>query len=151
MVTKEQIERRGREQCTATTGHPHSRCELAEGHPGPHSLENGAYQWPIEKLPRGYITKLEEIARTDLEVLRKKDAEYGGSWKKRGGVGAYMMAARKIDRMEVQVAVHHYDIFKAAAEDKRDEGIIDDIRDLRRYLLLIEAEILSQASEHNDK
>jgi hypothetical protein len=51
-----------------------------------------------------------------------------------------MMIARKWDRLEKFCEEHGYNIFNAMAEDDRGEGIIDDIRDLRRYLLLIEAE-----------
>lgn len=37
-----------------------------------------------------------------------------------------------------------WDIFAAIAADKRPEGIIDDIRDLRRYLVLVEAEMIAR-------
>lgn len=90
----------------------------------------------------GYMDFLYRVASGDIEILRDKDAEYGGSWKKRGGVGAYMMAARKFDRIEEQLKkAPAYDIFAHAIADQRPEGILDDIADLRRYLLLIEAEI----------
>ena len=79
--------------------------------------------------------------------MHEAEQSYGDSWKKRGGVGAFMMLARKWDRLEKQVNEHNFNIFKASAKDKRDEGIIDDIRDLRRYLLLVEAEI----TEDDDK
>lgn len=88
-----------------------------------------------------YIEIVPEVAESDVKILQRKDAEYGGSWKKRGGVGAFMMLARKWDRLEQQVAVEGWDVFKAAEEDRREEGVIDDIRDLRRYLLLVEAEL----------
>ena len=52
-----------------------------------------------------------------------------------------MMLARKWDRLEKQVDEYNYDIFNAAKEDMREEGILDDIRDLRRYLFLVEAEV----------
>jgi hypothetical protein len=51
-----------------------------------------------------------------------------------------MMICRKWDRLELYCKQHGYDIFKAMDEDDRGEGIIDDIRDIRRYFLLIEAE-----------
>ena len=34
---------------------------------------------------------LQSIADTDVVTLRVKDKSYGGSWKRRGGVGAFMM------------------------------------------------------------
>ena len=84
--------------------------------------------------------KLVSISENDTEVLINKDAEYGSSWKRRGGIGAFMMLARKWDRLEEQVKKHSYDIFAAIKADSREEGIIDDLRDLRRYGLLIESE-----------
>ena len=42
---------------------------------------------------------------------------------------------------EKQVTEYNYDVFQAAAEDMREEGILDDICDLRRYLFLVEAEV----------
>lgn len=91
-----------------------------------------------------YMKHLGVIGDADIEALNKARESYGDSWKKRGGVGAYMMLARKIDRLENQCEKHHYDIFAAAAADTRPEGIIDDIRDLRRYLILVEAEIIER-------
>jgi hypothetical protein len=95
----------------------------------------------------GLRESLEIVARQDVDELVKKDAEYGSSWKKRGGVGAYMMLARKIDRIEQQVKAHNYDIFAAGAADGRPEGLRDDIGDLRRYLMLVETELLSMRPE----
>lgn len=99
-----------------------------------------------------YIDHIEGIAANDAKVLRAKDREYGGSWLKRGGIGAFMMLARKWDRLEQAVTTMHkpgeqhrtadqYDIIGHAYEDKREEGLLDDIGDLRRYLLLVEAEV----------
>jgi hypothetical protein len=81
---------------------------------------------------------------------------YGNSWKKRGGVGAFMMLARKWDRLEQLLSTkYNFDIFLAMDQDDRGEGIIDDIRDLRRYLLLVEAEaaargIVCASAAHRD-
>ena len=93
------------------------------------------------------IYKVRKIAKKDAKKLHEAEQSYGDSWKRRGGVGAFMMLARKWDRLEKQVNENDFDIFKASTKDKRDEGIIDDIRDLRRYLLLVEAEI----TEDDDK
>lgn len=100
-----------------------------------------------------HLEYLQRIANHDVEVLYVKEASYHGSWKKRGGIGAFMMLARKWDRIEAQVGrlqvqpndptlgPPQFDIFAHAEADRRDEGLIDDIRDLRRYLLLVEAEL----------
>lgn len=101
-------------------------------------------------MSKHYIDFLEAVMKKDIEQLKLKDNEYGGSWKKRGGVGAYMNVCRKVDRIENQLSkpgtseMGQYDIFSHISNDKRPEGILDDIRDLRRYLLLIEAEMTAQ-------
>ena len=85
------------------------------------------------------IRQTEIISAEDWTSLDRAEEDYGDSWRKRGGIGAFMMLARKWDRIEKQVYDYTYDIFLALEEDKRPEGLIDDIKDLRRYLLLVEA------------
>ena len=85
------------------------------------------------------IRQTEIISAEDWTSLDKAEQDYGDSWRKRGGVGAYMMLARKWDRIENQVVEKGWDIFKSIEQDIRPEGILDDIKDLRRYLLLVEA------------
>lgn len=85
------------------------------------------------------IRETEIISAEDWTSLDKAEEDYGDSWRKRGGVGAFMMLARKWDRIENQVVEKGWDIFKSIEQDIRPEGILDDIKDLRRYLLLVEA------------
>ena len=94
------------------------------------------------------LKKAASIAHADILALNAAEASYGNSWKKRGGVGAFMMLARKWDRIENHLSPRRrnktyptYDIFQALTTDDRDEGILDDVRDLRRYLLLVESEV----------
>jgi len=84
----------------------------------------------------GFIKKL---ANDDVTGLVRAQESYGDSWRSRGGVGAFMMLARKWDRIENQVSSDNYDIFKTISNDPSKDGILDDIRDLRRYLLLVES------------
>lgn len=114
-----------------------------------------------------YLDHLSEIAEEDAAGLKQAQHHYGNSWKSRGGVGAFMMLARKWDRLENRVSetlLHPmsdhstveeaapavrcsaWDIFGHIAADPRPEGIIDDVRDLRRYLMLVEAEMRVQQS-----
>lgn len=93
------------------------------------------------------ITRVMCLGIEDAHELHKAEQSYGDSWKQRGGIGAFMMAARKWDRLQKQVEEHNYDIFKAMEADQRPEGILDDIRDLRRYLFLIDAEMCNRASQ----
>ena len=97
------------------------------------------------------INKVLGLANEDVEGLHISEQSYGNSWKQRGGVGAFMMLARKWDRLEKQVTEQGYDIFQAIAYDGREEGILDDIRDLRRYLFLVEAEVRMQIGDKDDR
>lgn len=85
---------------------------------------------------------IKKLALNDVEVLKDKGATYGSSWRNRGGVGAFMMLARKWDRIENISKASNYDIFHAVRTDNADiDGILDDIQDLRRYLLLVESHL----------
>jgi len=111
------------------------------------------------------------IAQDDVAVLLKKEATYKGSWKRRGGVGAFMMLARKWDRLEGIISrlgrfgggeqdASPYDVFawidrESATEMRgrygalgvgRDGSALAEVRDLRRYLLLVEAEMISRGA-----
>ena len=118
-----------------------------------------------------YIDYLDDVARGDAEALKRAQEAYGDSWKRRGGVGAFMMLARKWDRLEkrveqsildgseggsdlhleaVRVSAAPYDIFGHIQQDARPEGIIDDIRDLRRYLMLVEAEMIARGYDRGE-
>ena len=69
-----------------------------------------------------------QLTVEDVQGLRKAEKSYGDSWRIRGGVGAYMMLARKWDT--------------TIKNDLSESGILDDIQDLRRYLLLVESHLL---------
>lgn len=86
--------------------------------------------------------RLRAITERDCSQVVKKNREYNQSWLRRGGVGAFMMLCRKWDRIEPAVEERGWDIFHAIKMDVRDEGILDDIRDLRNYLLLVEEEMM---------
>ena len=94
---------------------------------------------------------ISELADEDVNRLVKAQESYGDSWRSRGGVGAFMMLARKWDRIENQVTKEGYDIFKTINNDPSSTGILDDIRDLRRYLLLVEGYVTDNwREEHNN-
>ncbi len=90
---------------------------------------------------------LQTIADGDVVALEKAEKSYGDSWRKRGGVGAFMMLARKWDRIENQVKAQQYDVFHAIEADRRSDGIMDDIQDLRRYLMLVEEHMTTDLSQ----
>lgn len=93
-----------------------------------------------EQAPCNHLQYLEAVLHSDLEMTLTADINYRGSWKRRGGTGAFHMMARKWDRLEPRVQAHGFDVFDAIARDTRREGVIDDVRDLRRYLALVECE-----------
>jgi hypothetical protein len=90
-----------------------------------------------------FLTKLYEVAENDIKVLHDKGAAYGDSWKKRGGVGAFMMLARKWDRIEnICRDKFGYDVIRACLENPYEtESMLEQIADLRRYLALVQAEV----------
>jgi hypothetical protein len=90
-----------------------------------------------------HLEYLSSVADTDVRELQRKEQTYRGSWKRRGGVGAFMMLARKWDRLEEMMKERQYDIF-AKPGGGEDGTVIAEVRDLRRYLLLVEAELQSQ-------
>lgn len=97
---------------------------------------------------------LADVARGDVAHVLEKERTYRGSWKRRGGVGAFMMLARKWDRLESMLgqkgetldAIDQYDIFDhiALVPTGEDGTPLAEVRDLRRYLLLVEAEMVSR-------
>ncbi len=102
----------------------------------------------------GHLEHIEPIAKEDAAGLLKAHESYGNSWKKRGGTGAYHVMIRKFDRMENMVKKFGYNIVAAVKADQRPEGLTDDIRDARRYLMLIESWLrelgLVKAGDHRD-
>ena len=90
---------------------------------------------------------IEELATKDVSSLMEAQKSYGDSWRSRGGVGAFMMLARKWDRIENQTEKFKYDIFDTILNDHSVEGILDDIKDLRCYLLLVEAYVIGLLKE----
>ena len=90
---------------------------------------------------------IEELAIKDVNSLMEAQKSYGDSWRSRGGVGAFMMLARKWDRIENQTEKFKYDIFDTILNDHSVEGILDDVKDLRCYLLLVEAYVTSLLKE----
>lgn len=108
-----------------------------------------------------HLQHLAGVAAYDVAELQRKEATYRGSWKQRGGVGAWMMAVRKIDRLEGMLHEGSgygfgFNVFAAiqsqcdAEKDYDKQGgdgmVLAEIRDLRRYLLLIEAEMVARGA-----
>jgi len=93
---------------------------------------------------------IQQLADRDVDKLKEAEKSYGDSWRSRGGVGAFMMLARKFDRIEHQAEKHGWDVFEAGEVYKGEAGLLDDIRDLRRYLILVEEYILNNSGDVNN-
>jgi len=95
----------------------------------------------------GHMRFLADVCTHDVEVLVEKEAKYKGSWKKRGGTGAFHVFARKWDRIENQLEEVGYDVFKLCQDDPDFRE--NEIGDLRRYLMLVEAELQNLEKKHS--
>lgn len=102
-----------------------------------------------------HLLYLDRVARADVRHVKTREQTYMGSWKKRGGVGAFMMMARKWDRLESMLGRHtgnpeRWDVFGhmshplPLAASGADGTVLAEIRDLRQYLLLVEAEMVAR-------
>lgn len=107
-----------------------------------------------------HLLFLEIVASEDIGHLRMKEKTYKGSWKKSGGRSAWFMIKRKMDRLEnmmqadpfesdLTMLKSEHDIFEKIKHDTSgiDGTVLAEVRDLRRYLLLVESEILSVRSK----
>jgi hypothetical protein len=100
-----------------------------------------------------YWKHLQDIANRDVQQTLAKDQTYQGSWQKRGGVGAFMMLARKWDRIEsILDRQFKYDVIRGVDADisGADGTVLAEIRDLRSYLMLVEAEVMAMRAERGD-
>jgi hypothetical protein len=95
-----------------------------------------------------HMDYLKNVVQKDILHLQLKESTYQGSWKKRGGIGAFMMLARKWDRIENMTFQdkNQYDLFSMIEDEPsgNDGTLLAEIRDLRRYLILVEAEMMAR-------
>ncbi len=106
---------------------------------------------------RGFLAQLRHIADQDVVTIEEKERAYGDSWRRNGGIGAFMIFARKWDRIKQRVTTQiepsnsqpgaaRDNILEHIAADRRAEPILDDIRDLRQFLLLVETEMAARGA-----
>lgn len=104
---------------------------------------------------RGFLAQLQPIATDDVHTIEEKERAYGDSWRRNGGIGVFMIFARKWDRIKQRVTTEiapaegqpgaaRENLLEQIAADRRSEPILDDIRDLRQFLVLVEAEMAAR-------
>lgn len=131
-----------------------------------------------------HLDRLEQIALSDVNVIKMKESTYRGSWKRAGGRSAWFMMRRNMDRLLTMMAApdaadilqdytdHLHgacesggeihidektllkfrsayvaeDIFLKIVEkpDGSDGTVLAALRDLRRYAMLVEAEMSAE-------
>lgn len=115
--------------------------------------------------PRAFIGSLIQVAKEDVEGLIEARRLYGDSWRAEGGFSAFFNVKRKIDRLvncckrepvafrtslgEEEKIRERYNIFSQIEADgvTGGEATIDSVRDLRRYLMLVEAYLVQSRTE----
>lgn len=80
------------------------------------------------------FTLVEELAR----IAKQKDSEYGASWCKRGGVGAWFTTVRKFDRIATQLRQLDLNLWNVESDVNETESLEETLKDGINYLLLIE-------------
>lgn len=91
---------------------------------------------------------LKQVFDRDTATLIAKDATYKGSWKKRGGRGAYFTLVRPWDRLVNMVQDGELDMFEIIQQEIDSGRFLEDgtlsasIADVRRYLALVESEMM---------
>jgi hypothetical protein len=101
-----------------------------------------------------YHEMLDDIVEADVRYVRAKDVQYDSSWKRHGGVGAFFTIVRPWDRLYNFAKNKSYDLFSAMADDSLhgpDGTALACVRDLRRYLLLLEAWIVWDRTRVSEK
>lgn len=95
-----------------------------------------------------HMAHIDEVAKNDLEIIRAKENTYLGSWKKRES-GVFHITARMWDRIENITnggRIGLFDIIRKQEYGTQDGEMLAIIADLRRYLLLIEAQMRAEAA-----
>ena len=127
----------------------------AFANPEPSSLESKTLVYSVRWLACVYIVRdavrqegapdiikdtqkrMLDTFNTLINLAKKKDGEYGASWCKRGGIGAWFTTVRKFDRMHTQLAAVNYDPFCVVGDADSTESLEETIKDGINYLLLI--------------
>lgn len=95
------------------------------------------FAFSVDNIPHTDFNKMQKLQDETLATCRKKDAEYGASWCKRGGVGAFFTVWRKADRLEEQLRMRDFNLFDVSDDPNSTESLDETIRDFANYLYLV--------------
>lgn len=95
------------------------------------------YAYSVEGIDHTDFDKMQAIQDHTLQMCRKKDSEYGASWCKRGGVGAFFTVWRKADRLEEQLKKVDFNMFDVSDDPNSTESLDETMRDFANYLYLV--------------
>ena len=94
----------------------------------------------MSQMGKSMSTDFDEVralAEQIIQVGVKKNAEYGESWSKSGGQGAWFQGvSRKISRIETQIENMDYNLFDVSVDPSVTESIDETLKDLVMYSLL---------------
>jgi hypothetical protein len=72
-----------------------------------------------------------------VNVASQKDKEYGASWCKRGGIGAWFTTVRKFDRIATQLKQLNFNLWDVSYDVAETESLEETLKDGINYLLLV--------------
>jgi hypothetical protein len=103
------------------------------------------------KMQRGILTyntrAYQELIDSCVDISKRKDKEYGASWCKRGGIGAWFTTVRKFDRLHTQLKMMDFNIWDVSLDVQSTESLEETLLDAINYLLLINEKSLTIAKE----
>jgi len=88
-------------------------------------------------IPDADFEAMFQLAKDRIDLCKKKNEEYGSSWCKRGGAGAFFSVIRKTDRLETQARNRNYDLFNVDEDPNSTESLDETLLDTVAYYLLI--------------
>lgn len=97
--------------------------------------------------------QLYDLVQACVDTAIQKDKEYGASWCRRGGIGAWFTTVRKFDRIATQLGNVGNDLWELRGDLNSTEALEETLIDAVNYLLLIEEKrffIMTGAEDERD-
>lgn len=95
------------------------------------------HRFELVNVPETNFDRMREIFEQGVNLCEMKNREYGASWSRRGGVGAFFTVWRKVDRLEAQLKNADFNFFDLSVDKDSTESLDETIKDLILYLGLV--------------